>query len=211
MPINTLPKVSAPSRIHCQTAPHTLAAARLYTGLLTEAGAAELDHLCAGTWVSHVNQRDYVGGWGVLPLRCLTRHAQSHPILQGFAHEGEGEWQDLPALVASPHLTQLLRQIQCPVKSVRLMRLEPGAQIKPHSDPGLALEYGEARLHLPLRTDPRVVFRVGGQQVPMARGELWYMNADLEHSVVNASPNDRIHLVVDAVVNEWLQGAIGGV
>jgi len=183
-------------------------AARLLECALSPELWQELEHLCAVPWIPHVNQRDYQGSWDVLPLRCLSTHHHAHPILQGFAHDGEGAWQDLPILTRTPQLHNLLKNIPAPLKSVRLMRLAAGAEIKPHRDPGLAWEYGEARMHLPLRTDPRVIFWVGGQQISMREGELWYMNADLEHSVVNASTQDRIHLVVDCVVNDWLHMAL---
>lgn len=183
-------------------------AARLFSDLLDSAVLHELAGLSALPWVDHVNQRDYSGRWSVLPLRCLKAYRHAHPLLQGFAQEEEGEWQDLPALRDAPALTALLRRIACPLKSVRLMRLAAGAAIKPHRDPGLAWEYGEARLHLPVRTDPQVSFTVAGWRVPMNQGELWYLNADTEHAVVNASVEDRIHLVVDAEVNDWLQATI---
>lgn len=189
------------------THPPTVAA-RLLANPLPLDLRLELEQLAALPWIAHVNQRDYQGSWDVLPLRCLSIHTDAHPILQGFVHEGEGTWQDLPVLASAPQLRRLLTDIPAPIKSARLMRLAPGAEIKPHRDPGLAWEYGEARLHLPLRTDPLVIFRVGGQQLPMREGELWYMNADLEHSVVNSSLEDRVHLVVDCEVNDWLRIAI---
>lgn len=175
---------------------------------LSEALTSELEYLNTLSWTAHVNQRDYQGDWDVLPLRCLDIHGDSHPILQGFAHEGGADWRDLPVLHRAPALHALINTIHAPLKSARLMRLAPGAEIKRHRDAGLAWEYGEARLHLSLRTDPRVIFMVGGQRVLMGQGELWYLNADVEHSVVNSGVEDRIHLVVDCAVNEWLQTAI---
>lgn len=185
-----------------------IAAARLCHGLLTTELSAELVELSDNPWVDHPNHRDYQGGWNVLPLRTLEVHAQSHPILQAFALESPGKWQNLADLQRSPAILSLLRRLECPIKSARLMRLAAGAQIKPHRDRSLAMEYGEARLHLPLRTDPAVVFLVGGQAVPMREGELWYMNADLEHSVTNGSREERVHLVVDCEVNDWMSMAI---
>ena len=185
-----------------------IAAARLCHGLLTTELSAELVELSDNTWVDHPNHRDYQGGWNVLPLRTLEVHAQSHPILQAFALESPGKWQNLANLQHSPAILSLLSRLECPIKSARLMRLAAGAQIKPHRDRGLSMEYGEARLHLPLRTDPAVVFLVGGQAVPMREGELWYMNADLEHSVTNGSREERVHLVVDCEVNDWMSMAI---
>ena len=42
----------------------------------------------------------------------------------------------------------------------------------------------------------------------MRAGELWYFNADQMHEVHNRSDQDRINLVVDCGVNDWLRDAI---
>jgi hypothetical protein len=157
------------------------------------------------SWVGHVNRRDYQGDWNVLPLRCLREHAAAHPILQGFSIQGGEEWQDLPMLQECPAIGALLRSLQCPLKSVRLMRLCAGAWIKPHRDPGLEIKHGEARLHLPIHTSNDVRFMVDGRRVPMRAGELWYINADLEHEVRNPGQTDRINLVIDCLANDWLR------
>jgi quercetin dioxygenase-like cupin family protein len=44
--------------------------------------------------------------------------------------------------------------------------------------------------------------------VPMRAGELWYINADQEHSVQNLGEEDRINLVMDCAANDWLYKAI---
>ncbi|KFN46738.1 aspartyl/asparaginyl beta-hydroxylase domain-containing protein [Arenimonas metalli] len=165
---------------------------------------AEVDRLLAQGWVDHVNQRDYTGRWDVLPLRCQRQHAAAHPVLQGFALEGGEDWQDLPVLDGCPSIRGLLAALDCPLQAVRLMRLHAGAEIHPHRDPGLGIEHGLARLHLPVRTHEAVGFLVDGERMPMQAGELWYFNADQVHEVHNRGVEDRIHLVIDCVANDWL-------
>lgn len=165
---------------------------------------AELANLLSRDWLSHVNRRDYEGGWDVLALRCQKQHAQAHPILQSFAITDGQEWQDLPVLDACPAMRGVLAQLQCPLRAVRLMRLKAGAVIKPHSDHELSIESGQARLHLPIQTSDRILFKVNGQRVPMRAGELWYFNAEQEHEVHNPGDEDRINLVIDCVANPWL-------
>lgn len=169
---------------------------------------AELATLLDRGWLDHVNQRDYSGGWDVLPLRCRREHLDAHPILQGFSIFEGDDWADLPVLDACPALRAVLAGLQCPLKSVRLMRLKAGAQIKPHSDHGLSLESGQARLHLPIQTSDGICFMVDGRQVPMRAGELWYFNAEQEHEVHNRSGEDRINLVIDCVADDWLRARI---
>lgn len=165
----------------------------------------EVSQLLDRTWQPHVNREDYSGGWDVMPLRCQKQHVSAHPILQGFAlHAATDDWCDLPALQQCLSIRQLLDQLECPLKSVRLMRLHAGASIRPHRDRGLHLGCGEARLHIPVWTNPDVHFIVAGQEVPMRAGEAWYFNADKEHAVINHSQEARTHLVMDCVTTPWL-------
>ncbi len=164
----------------------------------------EVQLLAQQHWCLHVNKADYQGGWDVLALRCAAQHQYAHAILQSFAIEEHAQWQDLPLLDQLPSVKDFLRLLPVTIKSVRLMRLHPGALIKPHRDPGLCLEQGEARLHLPLQTNPELSFYVADQQVQMQEGELWYINADQTHWVENKGASARINLVIDCEVNDWL-------
>lgn len=168
----------------------------------------EVELLLHNPWVDHVNRQDYSGSWDVLPLRCQRQHLESHPILQGFAIADGDEWNNLPVMAQCPEIQHLFNQLQCPIKAARLMRLKAGAEIKPHRDHGLGLEFGEARLHLPIHTSAAVNFLVDKKIIPMRAGELWYFNADQLHEVYNRGREDRINLVIDCVVNEWLREAI---
>lgn len=175
---------------------------------------SEVSQLMAHRWLPHVNRGDYDGGWEVLPLRCQRQHVNAHPILQGFSLNAATDgWGNLPAMEQCPSIRQLLNQLECPLKSVRLMRLHAGANIRPHRDHGLHLGCGEARMHVPVWTNPDVHFTVAGREMPMRAGEVWYFNADEEHAVANHSQEARTHLVIDCVATPWLvhrihQGAI---
>jgi hypothetical protein len=47
----------------------------------------------------------------------------------------------------------------------------------------------------------------------MAAGTAWYLNLSEPHRVENRSERDRIHLVIDSIVDDWLtdlmRGALG--
>lgn len=170
----------------------------------------EVDALLSSHWCDHVNHRGYEGAWRVVPLRCQRQHVTAHPLLQSFSIEApDEEWDDLPSLQHSPAMREVLDQLQCPLRSVRLMQLKAGSSIKPHRDHGLSLEHGQARLHVPVYTHPDVRFIVEGLEIPMAPGELWYFNADATHEVLNQSTQDRTHLVIDCIANAWLADRIG--
>lgn len=171
-----------------------------------------LGALYESDWVSHVNRACYEGVWQVYPLRGLAKYSESSPILQSFALEesqDEGDYVDYPAMKAFPELKVFLSQLCCPLLSIRLMRLMPGAVIHPHRDRGLCFSNGQARLHLSLTSEPDVEFIVNGESVHMAPGELWYLNADCEHAVYHSGSAPRIHVVIDCIANDWLRNMLG--
>lgn len=168
----------------------------------------EVNSLCQHTWVNHVNTACYLGYWDVLPLRTLTKNLSQHPILQSFSLEENGDWHFLPVINTLPKLKKIIDGLQCNVAAVRLMRLKPATYIKPHRDKGLGMAYGQARLHLPIYTSKQVEFKVSQQIIPMKKGQLWYINADEIHSVKHFGDQDRIHLVIDCQVNDWLKQLI---
>ena len=164
----------------------------------------------SGQWLNHVNQKDYHGQWQVMPLRGLTCHNNAHPLLQAFeiSCDNPQDYMDYPVMEQVPGVGNLLAQLGCGVLSARLMKLAPGSRISPHRDHGLCFSKGQVRLHLSLVSDEQVTFTVDGKVVPIYEGELWYINADKLHSVVSHSKENRIHLVVDCLSNEWLQTMI---
>ena len=87
---------------------------------------------------------------------------------------------------------------------MRLLNLHAGSTIKAHRDSELNFENGEIRLHIPVLTHPEVEFFLDGERMNLQEGECWYMNFNLLHSINNNSPVNRVHLVIDAVVNDWV-------
>ena len=168
----------------------------------------DLSYVEGGEWVAHVNQAAYQGAWDVYPLRCDAQHLDGHPILQSFAIEQVEQWQNLPVLAHCPAFSSALDTLSaqgCEIYSARLMRLHAGAEIGEHRDHGVGAENGEARLHIPITTNPCVEFVIDGKKAPMQPGELWYMNADRPHSVANRGETDRIHLVIDGKLTDWVE------
>jgi hypothetical protein len=210
----TSPPVSADTPVGVSHAACTIVSfAKINCAVSLAALQAEVEMLLRldeenNSWVDHVNRNDYRGGWDVLPLRCQRQHLNAHPILQGFAIAEGDDWEDLPVMAQCPEIQNLFAQLQCPIKAARLMRLKAGAEIKPHRDQELSIEFGEARLHVPIHTSDAVSFFVDSKKIPMAAGELWYFNADQVHEVYNRGSEDRINLVIDCAANEWLRAQI---
>lgn len=155
-----------------------------------------------GGWIDHLVRRNYEGDWSVLPLR----HAAdaTHPVMMIYADPTATDLVDGALLAQTPYFRAVLAQFRCPLHAVRLMRLTPGSVIKPHRDHDLAAEWGTARIHVPITTNPDVEFLLNGTPLAMAPGEAWYLRLSDEHAVANRGTTDRVHLVIDCVVDDWL-------
>lgn len=152
-------------------------------------------------WLPHFNAQHYEGSWTALALR--SPGGETNQVVPDAI--GNQAYANTPLMQELPAIAGWLETLSCEVMSVRLLNLSAGAVIKTHRDRELSFEQGEARLHLPIFTNPKVVFTINGEALHMPAGECWYLNANLPHSVINESDMDRIHLVVDCVVNDWLQ------
>jgi len=154
----------------------------------------------------HFNTAHYTGEWTVISLRSPGGKAEN--ILPDIL--SEAAFDDTELMRRCPTIKALIQSFECSVMAVRILNLKRGAVIKEHRDAGLSFEKGEARLHFPLTTNSQVKFYVEGKQVVMRNGECWYINANLPHRVSNFGETDRIHLVIDCIVNEWLMRAFCG-
>ena len=150
-------------------------------------------------WMPHFNTDDYEGTWRCLPLRSVEGRSDHILSLPDTAYA------DTPILDRCPYFREVLESFECDKGSVRLMSMEAGARIRVHRDRGTDFGRGIARLHIPIATAPEVLFTVDGEEVHFAAGETWYLNADCPHGVHNGGSGPRIHLMLDCIVNPWLE------
>ena len=111
-------------------------------------------------------------------------------------HAFDGSMKATEALTSSPYLNQVVSSFGEVVARSRLMRLEPGAKVAEHVD----FNYhwvSRVRIHVPIVTDPEVVFYCGDEAVHMKAGESWLFDSWRRHRVVNSSNVRRVHLVID--------------
>ena len=159
----------------------------------------------AEEWQPHMNTYHYSGSWTVLALRSPGgEHKNIVPELMGK----HSEYKDTAYMAHFPSVKKLLSTINCPVMSARFLNLQAGAVIKEHKDADLSFEKGEARLHFPVITNPDIEFYCEDERIFLKEGDCWYLNANLPHRVSNLSGSDRIHLVIDCTVNDWLTDMI---
>jgi Aspartyl/Asparaginyl beta-hydroxylase len=157
---------------------------------------AELSALTTAAWKTHFNTGYHDGGG----------HADSLYIPRDANDAGAAARDILPTQWAAlcPNLMASLAAWPCRIESARVLRLAPGAVIREHRDDDLLWSQGLARLHVPLLTHDRVEFYVDQQRVVMAAGECWYLDLSRPHRVQNRSLIERVHLVLDCVINDWL-------
>lgn len=159
----------------------------------------DLNKVMNTKWVDHYNQNDYDGKWTSIAL--MSANGKSDNIY-AFNFDSK-EIVATEALELCSYFKKIVDSFLFEKAAVRLLNLSVGAQIKPHSDHCLGYEDGYFRLHIPIVTNPDVVFILDNQRLIMNEGECWYINANFTHSVANNGTQDRVHLVIDGIRNEW--------
>jgi mannose-6-phosphate isomerase-like protein (cupin superfamily) len=174
---------------------------RLPLSFDADALRADVEGLADDEWVLHFNTRGYAGDWSGVALRSVGGDAaRLYPDLTK-----PGGYADTEVLARCPALAEAVGRFACELKDVRLLRLAPGAVIHEHRDHELGFEDGEIRVHVPVTTAPGVEFVHDGERVDMRPGEAWYLDLNLPHAVTNRADAARVHLVVDCVVNAWVE------
>jgi hypothetical protein len=107
-------------------------------------------------------------------------------------------------MAATEHLKscKYVQQIMAEIGGVwgrsRFMGLAAGAEVPQHID----INYywrTHLRIHIPVTTNPRVLFTCGGETIHMAPGECWIFDSFRWHEVQNKGSEQRVHLVLDTV------------
>lgn len=160
-------------------------------------------------WKMHYNTKHYSGNWSIIPLRALNGDPEI-PYSVHATSAGQIGYADTPLLQQCAYIQEVLNHFQCEKTAVRLMKLDAGAVINPHNDHDMAYEQGEVRLHIPVVTNEKVAFYLDEERILMQEGECWYLNLQLTHRVRNDGDTDRIHLVIDCLVNDWVKNLFAG-
>lgn len=169
--------------------------------------AADLRAVESFGWTDHFVPQNYDGQWSAIPLRAPA--GATHPIRMIYSDPAATHFVDTPLLARTPYFREVLRSFRCTLLAARLMRLGPGSTIKEHCDNDLSFEFGVARLHVPIATNAAVGFWLNGRRVVMEPGDLWYLRLSDPHRVTNEGASDRVHLVIDAVADQWLEALLG--
>lgn len=99
-------------------------------------------------------------------------------------------------LEQSPYIQQVLASFGEVFGRSRLMGLAGGRAVPEHRDINYHW-YNRVRIHIPVITNPDVLFYCGNTHVHMEAGDTWIFDSWKPHRVENGSDENRVHLVVD--------------
>ena len=109
-----------------------------------------------------------------------------------------GNMKPTPYLEACPFIQELMRWIGSVWGRSRLMGLAAGSEVPLHIDSQYYWRT-HIRIHVPVITNPAVLFTCAGETVHMAPGECWTFDSFMPHDVQNKGSEHRVHLVIDTV------------
>lgn len=85
-----------------------------------------------------------------------------------------------------------------------LVKLAPNSHIKPHEDVGSSLE-DPHRVHIPIITNPDIKFGCGETELYMEPGNLYEIDNQQKHYVINKTDQSRVHLIIDIIEKTHIQ------
>ena len=146
------------------------------------------------------------------PAHIVDNTVPFPPPADDYADGSWCEWLDTNNLKQSPYITEVVDFFKSKTKVtlVRLLRLEPGAIVKEHTDPTLGIQVHKSvvRLTIPIFVNEDVTFYLNQKPVGMGLGECWYLRLTDPHSITNAGDTQRINMSIDMIPNEWVTSQI---
>ncbi|GAC14072.1 aspartyl/asparaginyl beta-hydroxylase domain-containing protein [Aliiglaciecola lipolytica] len=144
----------------------------------------EIQQLNQALWVPH-----HEGFKGNLSIPLVSLNGQFNNLFKG-------PMAATSVLQDTPYLKQVIASFGEVIGRSRLMGLESGFEVPLHSDINYHW-YKRVRIHIPIVTDPNVIFHCGDKNVHMKAGEAWIFDSWKYHRVTNQSELFRVHLVID--------------
>lgn len=108
----------------------------------------------------------------------------------------EGEKKPTQHLAECEYMRQVMSSFGEVLSRSRLMKLDARSELNLHVDFNYHW-FSRVRIHIPIVTDPSVIFHCGSAGLHMGPGECWIFDSWRRHRVVNPSTRDRVHLVID--------------
>lgn len=161
----------------------------------------------AELWKEDTYLRDYPQGpFGevetiMLRFPVKTVHETEQALKDHLLHYDQHECIDYPPYKLLTDARPIVMNLMAYVGGERLGRVminkvAPGGSVFPHADSPVHANYWD-RFHVVLESEPGVIFRAGDERVYMPVGTVWWFDNSKEHEVLNNSPADRVHMIVD--------------
>lgn len=151
-----------------------------------DALAAEVRALPSSAWIPHPT--GFVGNEAV---RLVTPYGRPTDELEGPMGPTEN-------LERCRYISEIMAELGAVWGRSRLMGLAPGREVPLHVDTHYYWRT-HLRIHIPVITNPGVLFTCGDEAVHMQAGECWLFDSFQWHRVENKGDAQRIHLVIDTV------------
>lgn len=182
-------------------------------------GAVDIDRLKAA--VLDIPEAQWQAENADKPNRFEALDATAHIVFRfvsnmrdwrtSYARPLWDEWQPLlaPVLEAATADYGYVRGIY---PRVMLARMPAGGVIQPHRDANPAAKWPH-KIHVPIQTNEKVIFRIEGESHHIAEGEAAEVNNMGVHAVANGGDTPRIHLIfeyydADQPEPDWLERAV---
>jgi hypothetical protein len=146
--------------------------------------SVELKQFQAQQWIAHPNR---LKGNAAIPLISLNGLDNDDFV---------GHMSPTPHLERCDYIQQVMASFGEVLSRSRLMHLSGNCDVSEHVDFNYHW-YSRVRIHIPITTNPGVVFHCGDEKIHMLAGECWIFDSWRRHKVVNSSSEDRVHLVID--------------
>jgi hypothetical protein len=141
------------------------------------------------TFAFEIRSLDYFHSFGTDGI-CVTKRNLS-------SDAARKEFFDIVGYVESLAGGKLIR--------AEFINMKPRSRIRTHKDRSDVL-YVARRFHVPIKTNYLVTFSSGAEVRNLKTGTLYELNNIKYHSVQNASDDNRIHLILDVLPNDYLEG-----
>lgn len=160
--------------------------------------AAEVSELDDDAWMLHPSRLS-----GNSAVALLSREGGDNDDFDGMMCE-------TPHLARCPYIRQVMASFGEVLGRSRLMKLTAGSEVSQHVDFNYHW-YTRVRIHIPVITNPDVIFYCANEHIHMQAGECWIFNNWRRHKVINSSSDDRVHLVIDTAGSSRFWEQVGNI
>jgi len=128
----------------------------------------------------------------------------SYPLIDNFLIEDIFLYEEFLTLISE--IISIFYQNYGPGRFARIQiaKMDIDSEILPHKDHGLFFWWAH-RVHLPIKTNEKIIFSIDGVEKNIKNGELTEINNKKIHTVknINEKPFERIHIIFDYMPEEY--------